>query len=76
MKTKIKCFDSKCSGDETDLRYVCQSVEYHQMESMPDEDGNVDLCWLEESYPDELFAPYITCNKCGRDFNLDGTEKK
>jgi len=75
-KDKVHCFDSKCEGGRTDLRYVQRSIEYHSIDSMPNEDGYCDLTALEDSYNDEDFTPYITCNLCGRDFLLDGTEKK
>jgi len=72
----VRCFDSSCKGNREHLRYVMRSVEFHSMDTMPDESGYCDLLSLEDSHADDLFEPYIRCEKCGRDFLLDGTKKK
>lgn len=76
MNKDIKCYNLNCTGNQRDLQYVCRSIEYHSLDSMPDEDGDCDLLAVENSHNDDCFDPYIRCNKCGRDFRLDGSELK
>lgn len=72
--SKVECPNPDCQSDK--LRYVQKSFEYHSFRSMPDGDGNVELCALEESYMDEEYTPFIVCMMCGKEFNLDLTEKE
>lgn len=71
MSNKPQC--PSCKSDR--IRYVQSSVEYHRMNAMPDENGNVELTSLEDSVVDTLFQPYLSCESCHNEFKLDGSLK-
>jgi hypothetical protein len=71
MATKAndtKC--PKCKKKGT-LLYVQRVYEYHRMETIPDAEGYCDLNALEDSLVDDSFEPYLLCEKCHAEFDLN-----
>ena len=66
-----------CNSEQ--FYYVQGVVERHSIESVPDENGQVELIELHETHPmhHEMFEPYLTCEneKCKKQFWIDGREQ-
>lgn len=69
----MKSSEAKCPSCEATgtLLYVQRVYEYHSMETLPDEEGYCDLNALEDSRVDDSFAPYLLCEKCNAQFDLN-----
>lgn len=68
---------SPCPSCKTGrLFYIMRSIERHSMDGLPDASGYVDLISLEDSHADDLYVPWLECQKCMGHFNLDLSVKK
>ena len=66
--TKPKC--PKCKSKE--FLYVCRSIEYWYLESMPTKKNlNIgDLRELFIAYDDDSFTPFLLCDSCGNQYDM------
>lgn len=67
MSKRLKC--PECGANQGDIRYVCETVEYHYIDAVTD-DGGVELGGIDDSYPSDNF--WFNCSKCDHNFKLDG----
>lgn len=66
--TDVSC--PKC-GVRGTLLYVQRVYEYHSMVTIPDEEGYCDLNAVEDTRVDDSFSPYLLCEKCNEQFDLN-----
>ena len=62
-----------CGSDSVTLRVT--DYQTHQISEWDPKSQFVEPVRVMDSYPDED-SEFIACEDCGKDFNLDGTEKK
>lgn len=67
MSKRLKC--PECGADQDDIRYVCETTEYHYIDEVLD-DGCVELRGIERSEPQIDFS--FICMKCDCEFGIDG----
>lgn len=67
MSKRLKC--PECGADQDDIRYVCETTEYHYIDEVSD-DGCVELGGIDDAYPKDDFS--FICMKCDCEFGTDG----